>query len=160
LVDPTQKGGVGKTWLLHEYAKIARQLDPDTVIVTIDCFNAAERDGAVIADRVVDALKDAYRGWYPENNARLLVEYRSALREAKEDVSELRSRFSDALIADLAALDERLYETDARLLVFFDTYELIERDPVTAALRSRQAFPDNYNFQRMRVVFAGRNALD
>ncbi len=46
------------------------------------------------------------------------------------------------------------------LLVFLDTYEMIEDNPIIAVLRRSQTFPDNYLYRSIRVVIAGRNKLD
>src|SRR5579864_8918228 len=60
LTDPNKQGGVGKTWLLRQFTDIAKQISPNIVTVYIDFFNIADRDGTVIAERVVTALKAAY----------------------------------------------------------------------------------------------------
>src|SRR6266487_1885374 len=49
---------------------------------------------------------------------------------------------------------------DTYLLLFFDTFELIEYNPITAVLRSATLFPDRYQSKRVRAIVAGRNALD
>lgn len=158
--DPVKKGGVGKTSLLRKFSDIAKQVYPDLVTVHIDFFNIADRDGTVIAERVVKALKSAYPTWNTSIFEKSLMEYSSAPSDGKEDTTWLHDRFADALIADLHALDKQLSEASKHLLVFFDTYELIEANPLTAALRLDQTFPDNYDFARMGVIIAGRNELD
>ena len=57
-------------------------------------------------------------------------------------------------------LDLSLAEHNKTLLVFLDTYEMIEDNPIIAVLRRSQIFPDNYLYRSMRVVIAGRNKLD
>jgi tetratricopeptide (TPR) repeat protein len=160
LTDPSKQGGVGKTWLLRKFSDIAKQIFPDIVTVYIDFFNIADRDGVAVAEHVVKALKAAYPEWDISASEKNLQEYSSALLKGKEDVAEMRDRFADALIADLHTLDDKLSNTGKSLLVFLDTYELIEENPLTAALRLDQAFPDNYDFARMGIIIAGRNALD
>ncbi len=155
-----KKGGVGKTWLLRKYAEIAKKLQSDIVIVNIDFFNVPERDGAVIADRVVDALKEAYPYWKAPQFSAQLIEYRNAVREGKEDQAEVRTTLADALVADLRLLEEQLNEERKYLIIFFDTFELIEHNPLIAVLRLSHSFPDNYQFPHIGVVIAGRNALN
>ncbi|WP_220207211.1 tetratricopeptide repeat protein [Reticulibacter mediterranei] len=67
---------------------------------------------------------------------------------------------ADALLADLSGLSEHLQEERKYLLMFFDTYELIEQNPVIAVLRFSQSFPDDYRFEQIGAVVAGRNQLD
>ena len=155
-----KKGGVGKTWLLSVCADLARTLYPDMVIVHVDFFNVADRDPIVIASRVIDALKEAFPTWSSVELTQVQEEYRVAVREGKEDTSEVRNRFSDTLIAHLQHLDEQLVEDRKYLLVFYDTYELIESNPSVAILRLPEAFPDDYGFEHIGVIFAGRNELD
>lgn len=155
-----KKGGVGKTWLLSACDNLAHTLYPDIVIVHVDFFNVADRDAVVIANRVIDALKEAFPNWASAELTQTQEEYRTAVQTGKEDVSEVRNRFSDVLIADLQHLDEQLEEERKYLLVFYDTYELIENNPSVAILRLSEAFPDDYRFEHIGVVFAGRNKLD
>ncbi|HVU66912.1 MAG TPA: hypothetical protein VHD63_07285, partial [Ktedonobacteraceae bacterium] len=51
--EPAQKGGIGKTWLLKEFMRQAREIRPDLAIVSVDFFNVTDRDRMVIVDRVV-----------------------------------------------------------------------------------------------------------
>jgi tetratricopeptide (TPR) repeat protein len=160
LTDPGKQGGVGKTWLLRNFSAIAKEVFPDIVTVYVDFFNITDRDGTVVAERVVTTLKAAYPQWDTSTFDTNLLEYNSALLQGREDIAEMRDRLADALIADLHTLEELLSDTDKSLLVLFDTYELIEANPLTAALRLEQAFPDTYDFSQMRVIIAGRNELD
>ncbi len=72
----------------------------------------------------------------------------------------LREQLADALAADLRLLHQQMVEIDTYLLLFFDTYELIEYNPITAVLRPSQTFPDRYQSNRVRAIIAGRNAID
>src|SRR5689334_9385553 len=83
LIDPDKKGGVGKTWLLHEFSDIAKQISPDIVTVYVDFFNIADRDGTVVARHVMTALKEAYPAWDTSTSEKLLMEYSSALSDGK-----------------------------------------------------------------------------
>lgn len=160
LTDPGKQGGVGKTWLLRKFRDIAKQIYPNIVTVYIDFFNIADRDGAAVAEHVVRELKVAYPEWDISNFEKNRMEYNSALLEGQEEIAATRERLADALIADLHVLDEKLGDSDKALLVLFDTYELVEANPLTAALRLEQAFPDNYDFLHTSVIIAGRHALD
>src|SRR2546421_5763941 len=53
-----------------------------------------------------------------------------------------------------------MIKTNASLVFFFDTYDLIEYNPITAVLRYAQTFPDNYQSNRVRAIITGRNAID
>ena len=158
--ERTKKGGVGKTWLLRKFATLAKQQQKNIAIVMVDFFNVADRDGVIVAERVVQGLQEIYPHWPAHSFRTSLEEYSDAINAGNIDVSDIREQLSLALIADLEQLHEQLLETDSHLLVFFDTFELIEQNPVSAVLRVSQTFPDNYRFPRMRAVIAGRNALD
>ena len=160
LEKPEKKGGVGKTWLLRQCAISARQIYPDIVTVPIDFFNTGEREGVFVADRVVDALKAAYPDWGAKTFSAVLAEYRTALKAGQENLVEVRNRLADALTTDLKELEEQLHEDRKYLLLLFDTYELIEKNPIISVLRLAQAFPDDYSFTRMGIVIAGRNPID
>jgi len=160
LTDENKKGGAGKTWLLRRFADKAKELFPDTVAVYVDFFNITDRDGVVVARRIMTELKEAYPEWDITNFEKSLAEYTNALQERKEDTSDQRNRLADAVIADLHTLDAQLSEANKRLLVFFDTYEVIQGNPLAAALRLEQAFPDDYDLSQMRFIIAGRFELD
>ena len=155
-----KKGGVGKTWLFSRCAHLARKLYPDIVIVNVDFFNVADRDAVVIANRIIDALQEAFPDRASPELTQVQEEYRIVVQEGKEETSEVRNRFSDTLIADLQHLDEQLVEERKYLLVFYDTYELIESNPSVAILRLSEAFSDDSHFQHIGVALAGRNKLD
>jgi len=155
-----KKGGIGKTWLLQQCEQLAREIYSDIVIVRIDFFNIADRDGPTIGDRVVTALEEAHPTWKAVRYAQQVPAYLETIRLEKENRDEVRSRLADALLADLGNLSERLQEERKYLLMLFDTYELIEQNPGVAVLRFAQSFPDDYRFERIGVVIAGRNALD
>jgi tetratricopeptide (TPR) repeat protein len=155
-----KKGGVGKTRLLQQCEKLARSIYPDIVIVGIDFFNVADRDGTVIGDRVIHALEAAYPTWKAEQYTQQVPAYVSAIRSGKENLDEARDKLADALLADLSRLNEHLQEERKYLLMLFDTYELIEQNPSIAVSRYSQSFPDDYHFARIGVIVAGRNPLD
>jgi tetratricopeptide (TPR) repeat protein len=160
-----KRGGVGKTWLLREYIRQARTRRPDLAIVSIDFFNVADRDRIIIAETAVQKLQEAFPAWVPVAFRKALSEYRtegyiSGLNPEK-DVADIhiRDTLSSALASDLEELENHLGETGKALLLFFDTYEMIEDNPVSAVLGLIQSFPDNYHFKHMGVVLAGRNEL-
>src|SRR2546428_5551916 len=158
--ERTKKGGVGKTWLLRKFATLAKQQRKNVATVMVDFFNVADRDGVVVAERIAQELQKIYPQWSARSFNTSLKEYNDAINAGNIDVADIREQLSLALIADLEQLHEQLLETDSHLLVFFDTFELIEQNPVSAVLRVSQTFPDNYRFPRMRAVVAGRNTLD
>src|SRR5215472_7184140 len=58
-----KKGGAGKTWLLRKCAKIAEEEHLCSAVVMIDFFDVNFRDGATIAERIVEALTEAFPEW-------------------------------------------------------------------------------------------------
>ncbi len=160
LEEPAKKGGIGKTWLLGKCQEITRQQRPDIAIASIDFFTVGDRNGVVVAERIVEALQDAFPDWVPTLFQETMAEYRDVDKPESIEVAEVRSALFKALTTDLHYLDRQLAEKDKTLLVFYDTYELIEQNPAIAALRFSQKFPDNYQFEHMYAVVAGRNALD
>ena len=160
LEEPAKKGGIGKTWLLGKCLEITRQQRPDIAIAFIDFFAVGDRNGVVVAERVVDALQATFPDWIPTLFQETMAEYRDVDKPENIDVAEVRSALFKALTTDLHYLDRQLAEKDKALLVFYDTYELIEQNPAIATLRFSQKFPDNYLFEHMYTVVAGRNPLD
>src|SRR5579859_5009075 len=157
--DQDKKGGIGKTWLLRKCAELTRQLYPDKVIVTIDFFNVADRNGIVIAERVINQLKSVHPQWYPAASEAILAEYRNMGNDDADSI-DLQKKLANAIESDLSALDEQLPKGNRHLLIFYDTFELIEQDPAVALLNLAQKFPDNYQFAQIGVVMAGRNTLN
>src|SRR5947209_3041095 len=127
LEEAENKGGIGKTWLLHEFHKLIEQQNQVVPVPLIDFFNVLDRDSFIIAERFVQAVKDKYPNWSSENVDRLLQAYHAATQEQKMGLATLREQLADALAADFRMLHQQLVETDTYLLLFFDTYELIER---------------------------------
>lgn len=160
LDDPDKKGGVGKTWLLRIFADIARELYPQIVIVSIDFFNITDRDGTVVAERVMQALKAAHPACDISRFESALLRYNEAVRTGAADTTDQRYHIAEALGEDLHALDGQLQEVGKHLLILFDTYELIQENPLTAVLRLDRTFPDDYEFSRLGIVIAGRYALN
>lgn len=160
LSEPEKKGGVGKTRLLRRYATLAKQANLKTTIAMIDFFSVADRDGIAVAERLVQELQVTYPDWSPTTFIEAVKEYRSTIDNENVDATDSKLKISDALTTALQELEERLHETDASILIFFDTFELIELNPTIAALSPAKTFPDNYHFDHIRVVMAGRNALD
>jgi tetratricopeptide (TPR) repeat protein len=157
--EKERKGGVGKTWLLRKFAQLARQ-QTQTIVVMVDFFNVADRDGIAIAEHVVHKIQESHPEWQTSSFNRSLDEYRAVINRGNIDVEDIREQLSFALTADLEKLEGRLKETNSYLLLLFDTFELIEQNPLVAVLLPSQLFPDNYHFPRMKAIIAGRNTLD
>jgi tetratricopeptide (TPR) repeat protein len=158
--EAEKKGGIGKTFLLRRCFSLVKQQYPLIVPVAIDFFDVKERDGITVAEHVVYALQQRFREWRAESFHRSLAEYNAAVSSAREDTQGLRERLGDALTSDLYLLRQQMSEMNAYLLLFFDTFEAIERNPVIAVLRTARPFPDMYHFDRIRAVIAGRNQPD
>jgi len=160
LAEPEKKGGVGKTYLLRRYATLAKQANPETTVAMVDFFSVADRDGIAVAERLVQELQVNYPDWSPSAFSEAVKEYRSTIDNENVDVTDFKLKISDALTTALQELEEQLHKTGASILIFFDTFELIELNPTIAVLSPAKTFPDNYHFDHIRVVIAGRNALD
>ena len=160
LEEQDKKGGIGKTWLLNKCKDIARQQYPQMAIASIDFFNVGNRNGVVVAERIVGALQAAFPDWTPTFFLEAIAEYRNVHKPENIEITEVRSALFKALTTDLQYLDRQLAKKQKALLIFYDTYEAIEQNPVIAALRFSQKFPDTYQFEHMYVILAGRNALD
>jgi tetratricopeptide (TPR) repeat protein len=163
--ETDKKGGVGKTWLLRRCAEIARQKYQDIAVVTADFFNIGDRDRLFLAEKILAALSDLYPNWqaYAFLEAASQIRQQGTLLPPMSDEtpeSSIREAATIALASDLQRLDLSLAEHNKTLLVFLDTYEMIEDNPIIAVLRRSQTFPDNYFYPSMRVVIAGRNKLD
>ncbi|HWS83335.1 MAG TPA: hypothetical protein VN207_03665, partial [Ktedonobacteraceae bacterium] len=159
LEEKSKKGGIGKTWLLRQCAMLAKQYQPNIVIVMIDFFDTSYRDGVAIAERIVKELEAKYPQWSARAFTKLLKEYHTANSAESIEGTDLRIELSKALRNDLSTLDRHLAKTKKSLLVFFDTFELVEQNPSVAVLGLSQTFPDNYQFERIGVVIASRNRL-
>src|SRR5436853_7083036 len=77
----SQKGGIGKTWLLRKCALTAKQRNKDIAVAMVDFFSVANRDGVVIAQRVVESLQATYPSWSPNSFHETLAEYHTAVNE-------------------------------------------------------------------------------
>lgn len=126
------------------------------MVPIVDFFNVLDRDGIVVVERLVQAAQEYYPDWSPSSFKQALLEHTLA---NNRDISatEFRSRIYHALTEDLQILHQRLLESGKYLLLCFDTFELIERNPAVAVLHPAHSFPDNYGFDRIRVIVAGRN---
>lgn len=161
-----QRGGIGKSWLLREFIKRAKAMRPDLAIVSMDFFNVIDRDRIVIAEAVVDRLQETFPTWSPVAFRKALSEYRTGDYAGgfspEKDVADVRIRdtLSSTLTSDLEHLADHLAETKKALLLFFDTFEMIESNPVIAVLGLLHSFPDDYHFKHISVVIAGRNELN
>jgi len=163
--ETDKKGGVGKTWLLRRCADIARQKYQETAVVTADFFNIGDRDYVFLAEKILTGLSKLYPHWQPEEFLEAVsqtsrYEVFSSPQSEETTESSIRKFATIALANDLQRLDLSLAEHNKTLLVFLDTYEMIEDNPLVAVLRHSQTFPDNYLYYSMRFVIAGRNKLD
>ena len=158
LEEKEKKGGIGKTCLLRKYYELART-QQNTIPVFVDFFEVRDRDGVVIAERVVQAVQSRYPDWSCEAFFKLLHEYYEAAR-GKKTSANLREQLAHALASDFLQLQQQWLDTSTSLLLFFDTFELIESNPITAVLLPTHTFPDNYGSSHVRTIIAGRNELD
>lgn len=160
LEEADKKGGVGKTWLMRKCEEIVRQNQPDIAVVAIDFFNIEHRDAITIARQIVSALQAAFAGWSPTIFNEALDDYQHSIDTGTLDVEDVRGKLFEALSADLRTLDGQQRKGNKNLVVFFDTFELVEQNPLIAVLSPSHTFPDDYQFAHIGAVIAGRNALD
>ncbi|GHO93576.1 hypothetical protein KSF_036240 [Reticulibacter mediterranei] len=165
--EPEKKGGIGKTWLLRECAKEARQ-HPDIGVLMVDFFSVDDRDRLFLADKIVGAFHNLCPRWEYPAFAKIREQYNSKKMESANvgsvsDVAEDETTFTAiaaALVEDIQRLEPILAEEQKTLLIIFDTFEVIEDNPIIAVLRSSQTFPDTYSSSHMKVLMAGRNRLN
>jgi tetratricopeptide (TPR) repeat protein len=157
--EPDKKGGVGKTRLLQECIKVTKERHKEIAIVNVDFFSIMDRNGKTIAERVYRQLRNTYLGWSADSFDR-------ALKDGQNNANpvEIRNKLSEALTADLHDLDAYLGERYPKrlrtLLIVLDTFEVIQDNPSVAVFSPIQKFPDNYHFDRIRFLMAGRNVIN
>jgi tetratricopeptide (TPR) repeat protein len=165
--EPEKKGGIGKTWLLRQCAQEARQ-HPDIGVLMVDFFSVDDRDRLFLADKIVRAFHDLCPRWEYPAFAKIREQYDSKKMESANvrgvtDIAEDETTFTAiaaALVEDIQRLEPILVEEHKTLLIIFDTFEVIEDNPIIAVLRSSQTFPDTYGSSRMKILMAGRNRLN
>ena len=155
-----KKGGVGKTWLLRKFADFIERERVDTVVVMVDFFSVADRDRVFLAEKIVAGLQQLYPTWSPNAFTEAIQLYRGKERPAASSSESWDAKMQDIVAAALADDLQRLAQGQKTLLVCFDTFEVIEQSPSMVALRQLQTFPDDYQFEHMRSIIAGRNKLD
>src|SRR6266581_4374968 len=87
LEEKEKKGGIGKTWLLRRFYELVEQEYKNIIPVTVDFFNVLDRDSIVIAERVVQTIRERYPRWSAEDFDKLLQEYREAARGQKAETA-------------------------------------------------------------------------
>src|SRR5436305_8571944 len=165
--EKEKKGGIGKTWLLRHCAEIVAQEYPDTAVLMVDVFNVEDRDRLFLAEKVVKELHRFCPEWNASAFVNVIDQYYSkktetTLSKRVTDIAEDETTFTDiaaALVEDIQHLEPILVEQHKRLLLVFDTFEIIEDNPIIAVLRSSQTFPDNYSSSHIKVLMAGRHQL-
>src|SRR5450631_361433 len=157
--EKESRGGIGKTWLLRKYYELTGQINPAIIPVFFDFFNVTDRDSIVIAERIVRAVQAKYEYFSFKSFFKSLKEYHELAYGKNTEITNLREQLSLALVDELRILGERP-DTNISLLLFFDTFEVVERNPITAVLLSARPFPDLYRSMHVRAVIAGRNPLD
>lgn len=159
LEEAEKKGGIGKTWLLNHYRGLVERQHQNIIPVAINFFDISDRSGVVIAKRVVQALRTRYPHWPTDDFEKTLQAYGQAVEKRRpEEILSFRERLADALANDVRRLHQAMFESNTSIVLFCDTFEQIEANPITAVLQSGQPFPDTYRSDRVRAVIAGRNA--
>ncbi len=159
LKEKEKKGGIGKTWLLHRFFNQVEMYHPTIIPVFVDFFNVVDRDGVAVAERIVSAVQRKHPDW---PFAAFWAAFRAYHRVGSGTKTEanLRLNLLNALTEDFRLIEPQMRASNTSILLFFDTFELVEHNPVTAVLQPSQTFPDFYRSPSMRAVIAGRNELD
>jgi tetratricopeptide (TPR) repeat protein len=156
-----KQGGLGKTSLLRRFCDIAGQQEEHTVIM-IDFLTVHDRSGETIAKCIVNELSKKYTDWNTHSFHLALSEYMESLRDdgqaAQRGGEDLRRNLRIALQQCLQLLIPRFAETHGRLIIFFDTFEIIGQDFSSVMLQNDLPFPDTYDFPYIDFVIAGRAA--
>jgi tetratricopeptide (TPR) repeat protein len=166
--EAEKKGGIGKTWLLRHCAEIVAQEYPNVAVLMVDFFNVEDRDRLALAEKVVRELQRCCPEWNYPAFSTILEQYYSRKIEATlsrrvADIAEDETMFTAiaaALVEDIQHLEPILEQQQKTLLIIFDTFEVIEDNPIIAVLRRSQTFPDNYSSSHIKVLMAGRNQLN
>jgi tetratricopeptide (TPR) repeat protein len=158
--DGEKKGGIGKTSLLRKCFILSKESYSTIIPIFVDFFDVGDRNSIVVVKRLIQTLQERYRDWSATHFEEIFNEYYEVLSTLKRADLRIWERLRNAFISDLAMLRDRMIETNSYLVLFLDTFEVIEHNPGTAVLHASQKFPDNYKFDRMRVVITGRNAID
>lgn len=158
------KGGIGKSWVLRECTREVARHD-DLKMVGVDFFSIQDRDGLVIARRIVDALKQLFTDWNPDQFETLFERYQQTQQAGQKNrqmghLIELRRQLHTVLRQELDMLQQRLGSNRKRLFVFCDTYERVERYPNALSLLPTRHFLETYHIPAIAFVMAGRNELD
>lgn len=156
--DPEGKGGIGKTYLLRYCADLALQRQ-DVAVVTADFFHVGDRDSVFLAETILNGLQRLFPDWTPEAFQSVLSRWRAETLSADEGTLQLQRLLTSELARDLQRLEIPV-PAPKTLLVFLDTFEMIEHNPDLVVLRPGQTFPDTYHIPCIRFVIAGRNRLD
>lgn len=155
-----RKGGIGKSWLLHQCRQLLADL-PDIVVVTVDFFSIRDRSGIEIARRVLAALQRLFPDWQPIAFKRAVADIEHRIRQGEQDAERyLRHALRPALIEDLDALQSLAGERRKRLIIFCDTYERVQMHPAQVSLAAEYLFPDLYDRPWIGFVIAGRDKPD
>jgi tetratricopeptide (TPR) repeat protein len=163
-----KKGGIGKTWLLRECARVAEQEHSNIGVLIIDFFTVEDRDRLFLAEKVAQAFHQLCPEWNYTAFAAILDQYRTrqledTLSKPTADVAEDETTFTAiaaALVEDIQRLEPLPEQQQKTLLLCFDTFELIAENPIIAVLRRSQKFPDSYGSTHIKVLMAGRNRLN
>ncbi|GHO96554.1 hypothetical protein KSF_066020 [Reticulibacter mediterranei] len=123
----------------------------------MDFFNIADRDKLLLAEKIVTTLQELCPGWLPIRFTEAIQKYRTNTSIPQDTTNNL---LKEALTSDLQEVNERLEQEQKSLLLCFDTFEIIEENPAIVVLSETSTFPDTYQCEHIKVLMAGRNALD
>jgi tetratricopeptide (TPR) repeat protein len=155
--EKDKQGGIGKTTLLRRLFALTQEQYPAIIPVMIDFFTIEARNGVFIANKIVEAIRKKYSTWFPANYLRIRKDYYQALQMKHQDILAIRRQMGEALTNDLADLKPLVERDKGYILLFFDTFERVEINPMNAFLSSERHFPDYYHFDLFRTIAAGRH---
>src|SRR5947208_7267995 len=111
--EKNEQGGIGKTRLLREFHALTEKNHINMIPVMIDFFSFEDRNGIIIARRIVDALRDRYPAWKPTRFELSLEEYHNIVRNRGAESADSREQFAEALAEDLALLQKWMDEDNS-----------------------------------------------
>lgn len=123
-------GGIGKTWLLRKMMEIApKEKIPDLLVVNelIDMYSTANHSVDGVWERLIVLLESALGGKVFDDYRRSQHELETGIREhfQEETLSIMRHNLQQAFLEDCRKLSK-----NKKVVVFFDTFERVQRDQV------------------------------
>ena len=128
------------------------------LVITNDLFNVADRDAVSIAMKISLNLKERFPDWDHQIFSDAFADYNQAMQN-QSDVIIKKDALVNLFVEKMKIFEDKLNLNDGILLVF-DSFEVIEVNPLVSVLRAYQLFPDDYGISKIRFLVAGRSMPD